>query len=69
MIKYFYILTAQTTRGNELHVSTLNGVWEMDRSATQQDIYTKLFAAFCERFGTSADSTSVIHYYVARNDA
>jgi hypothetical protein len=69
MIGYFYILTGQWSQGSELHVGTLNGVWEMDRGASQQDIYAKLFAAFCERFGAPADGTSVINYYVARNDA
>lgn len=69
MIKYFYILTGQWSRGGNLHVGTLNGVWEMDRGATQQDIYTELFEAFCQRFGAPSDGTSIVYYYAARNDA
>lgn len=68
MIKYFYILTGQWSRGKDLHVVTLNGVWEMDERASQQDIYAKLFAAFCDRFGAPSDGTSIVYYYVARNE-
>lgn len=68
MKKYFYILTIQWSAGGVPNSGTCTGVADVHEGESQETLFQALFRSACEKFGAPKAASSVISYYLARND-
>lgn len=68
MIKYFYTMTLQWQRNGTPNYGLFHGVTEVPEDATQESVYTAVRAAACEAYGAPLENSTVVNYYLARNE-